>query len=70
MAKNLYVPLDTETFDRLQTMAIAERRPVKWQASVLLRQAVGLSVPSDLQARLGNLKTWLDSPEEEEPTQP
>jgi hypothetical protein len=36
---------DRETYDRLVEMADVQRRPVGWQAEVLLRQAVGLPFP-------------------------
>jgi len=36
---------DRETYDRLVEIAGVERRPVGWQAEVLLRQAVGLPFP-------------------------
>lgn len=37
--------LDSETFRRLHEVATAERRPVAWQAEVLLRCALGLPFP-------------------------
>jgi hypothetical protein len=40
------VELDKEASVRLIERAIAERRPVPWQAEVLIRQALGLSIPS------------------------
>jgi len=36
---------DRETYDRLVEIAGVQRRPVGWQAEVLLRQAVGLPFP-------------------------
>lgn len=36
---------DRETYDRLVEIADVQRRPVGWQAEVLLRQAVGLPFP-------------------------
>lgn len=37
--------LDEETTDRLIEIAVAEKRPVPWQAEVLLRKALGLPFP-------------------------
>jgi hypothetical protein len=37
--------LDRETYRYLQAAASAERRPLPWQAEVLLRQALGLPFP-------------------------
>ncbi len=45
MGSNLVVPLDKPTYDRLQSIAITERRSMKMQASMLLRKAVGLPIP-------------------------
>ena len=41
----LRLELDRDTSDRLIGQAAAERRPVPWQAEVLLRQALGLPFP-------------------------
>lgn len=41
----LKLDLDQETFERLVEVALQERRPVVWQAEVLLRQALGLPFP-------------------------
>ena len=41
----LTLNLDGETFDRLLEVALQERRPVPWQAEVLLRQALRLPFP-------------------------
>ncbi len=41
----LRLELDEDTTMRLVERAAAERRPVPWQAEVLLRQALGLSFP-------------------------
>jgi hypothetical protein len=38
--------LDTDTFTRLVEAAVAERRPVDWQAEVILRRALGLPFPA------------------------
>ena len=32
--------LDQESFERLAEIAVAERRPIGWQAEVLLRRAI------------------------------
>ena len=37
--------LDTDTFDRLMDFALNERRPIPWQAEVMLRQSLGLPFP-------------------------
>jgi hypothetical protein len=34
------IALDQDTFERLTDIAIAERRPIPWQAEVVLRQAL------------------------------
>lgn len=39
------VNLDNETIARLAQHAVAERRPIPWQAEVMLRRALGLSMP-------------------------
>jgi hypothetical protein len=44
MAK-LKLDLDTEMLERLVERAVQERRPIVWQAEVLLRQALGLPFP-------------------------
>jgi hypothetical protein len=41
----LKLDLDTETLERLVERAVQERRPIVWQAEVLLRQALGLPFP-------------------------
>ena len=43
----LKLDLDQETYERLVEEAVAERRPIVWQAEVALRQAVGLPLPYD-----------------------
>jgi hypothetical protein len=42
------IDLDTESFGRLADSAIAECRPVPWQAEVLLKRALGISTPCPL----------------------
>ena len=37
--------IDKDTTTKLVELAVAERRPVGWQAEVLLRQALGLPFP-------------------------
>ena len=37
--------LDNETFTRLMDVVLRERRPIPWQAEVLLRRALGLPFP-------------------------
>ena len=41
----LRLDLDQETFLALTDRALRARRPVDWQAEVMLRQALGLSFP-------------------------
>ena len=43
----LKLDLDADTYGRLLDQAVAERRPVVWQAEVAIRRAVGLAFPSD-----------------------
>jgi hypothetical protein len=47
----LTLNLDGETFERLLEVALRERRPVPWQAEVLLRQALRLPFPYPAAAR-------------------
>ncbi len=42
---SIKIDLDSETYARLTERAVAERRPVPWQAEVTLRRAVGLPFP-------------------------
>ncbi|MBA2447762.1 MAG: hypothetical protein H0V51_07025 [Chloroflexi bacterium] len=41
----LKLDVDSETYSRLVEQAVAERRPVVWQAEVALRRALGLPFP-------------------------
>jgi hypothetical protein len=41
----LKLEVDAETYRRLVDLAVAERRPILWQAEVTLRRAVGLPFP-------------------------
>jgi hypothetical protein len=41
----LKLDVDIETLERLIERAVQERRPITWQAEVLLRQALGLPFP-------------------------
>lgn len=45
--------LDTETFSRLVASALDERRPIPWQAEVILRRALGLPFPPILPMQEG-----------------
>ena len=38
--------LDAEAFGRLADSAVEERRPIPWQAEVLLLRALGLPAPA------------------------
>jgi hypothetical protein len=37
----IQIDLDTKTFNRLAQIAVEERRPIPWQAEVLLLTAIG-----------------------------
>jgi hypothetical protein len=41
----LKLQIDSETMERLVEQAVRERRPITWEAEVLLRQALGLPFP-------------------------
>ena len=41
----LRIQVDGETYDRLLEIAVAERRPINFQAEVILRLALGLPFP-------------------------
>ena len=47
----LRIELDTETTEALARSAVNDRRPIPWQAEVLLRQALGLSFPAKHEGR-------------------
>jgi len=54
----LRLDIDQETYERLVKRAVAERRPIDWQAEVTLRRAVGLPFPEgDLVAAADALTT-------------
>jgi len=38
----LHIELDRQALQRLIEVAVAERRPITWQAEVLIRRALGL----------------------------
>jgi hypothetical protein len=44
---------DRETFDRIVKEAETYRRPVRWQAEILLRKAVGLPFPPSDTEQIG-----------------
>ena len=46
----LQIDIDSETYQRLVVASLAERRPIPWQAEVILRRALGLSNDRDLAA--------------------
>jgi hypothetical protein len=53
VSQKLRLDIDDESFERLIAIAIAERRPLGWQAEVLLLQAIGqwpVSSPPHTQA--------------------
>jgi hypothetical protein len=41
----LRIDVDPETYERLAAASVAERRPIRWQAEVILRRA--LAVPAE-----------------------
>jgi hypothetical protein len=43
----LKLELDPETAEKLAESAVIERRPLAWQAEVLLRRALGLPFPQE-----------------------
>lgn len=43
----LRLDLDKETHDRLLEAALREKRPIHWQAEVIMRRALGLPFPSE-----------------------
>lgn len=43
----LTLKLDEAALERLMAQASAEKRPLAWQAEVLLRRALGLPFPQD-----------------------
>lgn len=44
------VELDQETYVRLVEEAVDQRRPIPWQAEVILRRALGLGLPEEISA--------------------
>jgi hypothetical protein len=42
------VDVDAEMYARLADQAVAERRPIVWQAEVMLRRALGLPFPCEM----------------------
>ena len=43
----LKLELDPETAEKLAQSAVVEKRPLAWQAEVLLRRALGLPFPQE-----------------------
>jgi hypothetical protein len=41
----LKLDLDGETYQHLVDDAVANRRPIAWQAEMLIRRALGLAIP-------------------------
>ncbi len=62
----LRITLDSETHQRLLESALAERRPVPWQAEVVLRRALGLPFP-DTNADKSNRGDTQELPERRTP---
>ena len=46
----LRLELDQETYLKLLDSALAEKRPIDWQAEVVLRRAMGLPFPREREA--------------------
>jgi hypothetical protein len=42
------IDLDPDSFRRLTELAVEERRPIPWQAEVLLIRALGMPAPAPL----------------------
>lgn len=40
MSERLRLDIDTESYKRLMAIAVEQRRPIAWQAEVLLMQAI------------------------------
>lgn len=47
----IQIDLNDETANRLIDAAVADRRPVPWQAEVLIRRGLGLTDPLPLYAK-------------------
>jgi hypothetical protein len=52
----LRVGVDEDALQALRAQAEAERRPVHWQAEVVLRRALGLPFPQDTSAAPASTK--------------
>jgi hypothetical protein len=46
----LRLDVDFETYERLVEAAVSERRPITWQAEVVLRRALGLPFPTGVES--------------------
>jgi hypothetical protein len=46
----LRIHVDGDTLEALRVRATAERRPLNWQAEVMLRRALGLPFPAPMSA--------------------
>jgi len=44
---HIQLEIDADTYESLVKAALAERRPVPWQAEIVLRRALGLPVSGD-----------------------
>jgi hypothetical protein len=54
---SLHLELDSDSFIRLAAIAVEERRPIPWQAEVLLLQAIGVWPRAPLSGVLGTPMT-------------
>lgn len=57
--------LDQETYDRLLKAAVGERRPVVWQAEMMLRRTLGTTFPAEVTPPDGLTKTQTSHRHEE-----
>ena len=58
----LKLEVDSETYDRLVEQAVAERRPVVWQAEIAIRRALGLPFPYGTEPAIRSPKEASDGP--------
>jgi hypothetical protein len=59
----LKVSLDSETYARLTDQASSERRPIQWQAEVVLRRGLGLPFPLQQHAQEADSQRLVESTE-------
>jgi len=54
----LVLKVDQALLERLMAEATAERRPLAWQAEVLLRRSLGLPFPPEKQPERQEVAQW------------